>query len=49
MLRRCLLDAQERTSLSEDDTSEKCHGTKSLRSSPLRGSKSRDTGSQVRG
>jgi hypothetical protein len=29
--------------------SEKCQSTKSLRSSPLRGSKSREAGSQVRG
>jgi hypothetical protein len=29
--------------------SEKVHCTKSLRSSPLRGSKSREAGSQVRG
>jgi hypothetical protein len=26
-----------------------CHGTKSLRSSPLRGGKNRETGSQLRG
>jgi hypothetical protein len=38
-----------RTQVRHSARSEKCQCTKSLRSSPLRGSKSREAGSQVRG
>ncbi len=40
---------QEQTSSACPDMSVWCQGTKSLRSSPLRGSKSREAGSELRG
>src|SRR5216684_2072621 len=48
---RCSLPVypDERTSSEPVGMSQRCQCTKSLRSSPLRGGKSRETGSQLRG
>jgi hypothetical protein len=46
---QCTLRLQLQTSQTNSSTSVECQGTKSLRSSPLRGGKSRETGSQLRG
>jgi hypothetical protein len=46
--RTCLLFPQQRTFVEASGTSALCHSTKSLRSSPLRGSKSREAGSRSR-
>jgi hypothetical protein len=47
--RTCRLFSQQRPFAEASSTSALCQRTKSLRSSPLRGGKSRETGSQLRG